>query len=251
VTNDSINLANPFGHGWVDLRVEDHAGLSVLRIEQGDQTIHWPAPIAADLVDGIVQLLPNAGPEEPQPAIWYLGSPYSHEDLGVREERHRYVCQAAARLFESGIYTYSPIAHTVAINELGGLNEAAFEFWRAFDLGMVDRLTGLMVLMLPGWRESVGLTAEIAHARATGKPVLWVEPVIDARTGRLTGCQLHEDEPVAEDEDEDPQCLTCEDERWLPNDEAESEADPVWKPCPDCNPKGAIPCPYVFEEVEA
>jgi len=145
------------------------------------------------------------------PPIFYLGSPYSHDDLGVREERHRYVCQAAARLFERGIYTYSPIAHTVAINELGGLNEAAFEFWRAFDLGMVDRLTGLMVLMLPGWRESVGLTAELTHARATGKPVLWCEPAIDARTGRLTGYQLHEDEPVAEDEDadEDMAALPC------------------------------------------
>jgi len=52
-------------------------------------------------------------------------------------------------------------------------------------------------------------------------------------------------------EDADPQCITCEDKRWLPNDEAESEADPVWKPCPDCNPKGAIPCPYVFKVVEA
>lgn len=59
------------------------------------------------------------------------------------------------------------------------------------------------------------------------------------------------EKPDEDIEDEDPECLTCEDERWLPNDEAESEADPVWKPCPDCNPKGAIPCPYVFEEVEA
>lgn len=185
------------------------------------------------------------------PAIWYLASPYSSASDAVRELRYRHTCQAVARLFERSIPVYSPIAHSHAVNEIGGLEESAFEFWRDFDLGLIDRLDGVVVLMLDGWERSHGVTAELEHARATGKPVLWVEPVIDARTGRLTGCQLHEDEPVAEDEDADPQCLTCEDERWLPNDEAESEADPVWKPCPDCNPKGAIPCPYVFEEVEA
>lgn len=242
----------------VDVSVErdpSHNGILLLRqnMRPGDPVHRDWVDVAFERVPDLLARIKEATglPEDPRPPIWYLGSPYSHEDGLIRARRHRQVCEAAARLFERGIYTYSPIAHTVAINELGGLNEAAFEYWRPFDLGMVDRLTGLMVLMLPGWRESVGLQAEIAHARATGKPILWAEPEMHIAYLRVVGVQIHEDEPVAEDEDADPQCLTCEDERWLPNDEAESEADPVWKPCPDCNPKGAIPCPYVFEEVEA
>lgn len=134
-------------------------------------------------------------PEEPQPAIWYLGSPYTHELPEVMEERHRQVCQAAARLFERSILVYSPIAHSHAVNELGSLAQSAFEFWRPFDLGMIDRLTGLMVLMLDGWQESEGLAAEIEHARATGKPVLWVDPRFDDVHGNVAGYHLHEEQP--------------------------------------------------------
>jgi len=130
-------------------------------------------------------------PEEPRPAIWYLGSPYSAPGRATMAARHRQACEAAARLFERGIFTYGPIAHTVAIDQAGRMNAPAFEFWATFDLGMIDRLTGLMVLMIDGWQDSKGLAAELAHARATGKPVLWCEPeIVD---GHVVGYALHED----------------------------------------------------------
>jgi hypothetical protein len=37
-----------------------------------------------------------------------------------------------------------------------------------------------IVLTLPGWRESVGVQAEIAIARELGKPVTFLQPVAAA-----------------------------------------------------------------------
>lgn len=117
--------------------------------------------------------------------IWYLGSPYSHALQEVVARRYVQTCQAAARLFESGMHVYSPIAHTHAINEVGGLDAPTFEHWRAFDLGMLDRLHGLMVLTLPDWDRSTGLRAEIDHAHKIGKPMVYAAPRIDIRTGHI------------------------------------------------------------------
>jgi hypothetical protein len=127
-------------------------------------------------------------------AIWYLGSPYSHEDIRVVQERYRWACEAAARLFERSVLVYSPIAHSHAVNRMGGLGAQTFQFWQEFDLGMIDRLSGLLVLMLPGWNRSVGLTAEINHARNTGRTVLYIEPLFNG--SNVSGYVMHESEPA-------------------------------------------------------
>jgi hypothetical protein len=41
---------------------------------------------------------------------------------------------------------------------------------------MLQRCDELAVLKLPGWRESTGVTAEIAIAREFGLPVRFIEP---------------------------------------------------------------------------
>ena len=39
-------------------------------------------------------------------------------------------------------------------------------------------------------------------------------------------------------------CITCDEERWLPNLEAEDVDDPPYVECPDCNPDGTRPHPH-------
>lgn len=105
--------------------------------------------------------------------IYYLASPYSGPEAEMFD-RHRWVCEAAALLATRGTLTYSPIAHSHAVAQVGGLS-GSWEMWRDFDLSMIDRTDGLLVLMLPGWERSVGVEAEIRHARATNKSVQYLD----------------------------------------------------------------------------
>ena len=103
----------------------------------------------------------------------YLGQPYSHPDLEVMELRARAGGRVAAALLNDGLSVYAPI---VAWHEVAKLHQLprTFEFWRELDLGWLDLCDELYVLTLDGWLESAGLTAEIAHAQATGKRIVFL-----------------------------------------------------------------------------
>lgn len=46
-----------------------------------------------------------------------------------------------------------------------------WEFWGGYDENMIERCDELYILTLKGWRESVGVTAEVAIALRLNKPV--------------------------------------------------------------------------------
>ena len=104
----------------------------------------------------------------------YLASPYTHLDLHVREWRFREACRAAAHLLRAGVAVLSPIAHSHPIAQFG--MPTSWEFWSQVDREYLARCDALAVLTLPGWRESVGVQAEIAYAHELGIPVFYVEP---------------------------------------------------------------------------
>lgn len=103
----------------------------------------------------------------------YLASPYSHPDPCVREQRHRAACQATAALLRAGLIVFSPIVHSHALVEHGLPTE--WKFWEQMDRACLERSDILMVLMLEGWRASVGVQAEIAIARELRKTVSYLE----------------------------------------------------------------------------
>lgn len=103
----------------------------------------------------------------------YLASPYSHPDPAVRQQRFETVCFIAARLMREGHHVYSPIAHTHPIAVKGEL-PTGFEYWEAFDRKMITACDAVWVAMMDGWRESVGVTAEIKIADELGKPVRYI-----------------------------------------------------------------------------
>jgi hypothetical protein len=106
--------------------------------------------------------------------IVYLASPYSHPDPAVRQARYRAVCRAAAALLAAGQPVFSPIAHSHPLVEYG--LPANWSFWQRYDQELLARCDELVVLMLPGWCESVGVQAEIQIARELGKPVRYLAP---------------------------------------------------------------------------
>ncbi len=103
----------------------------------------------------------------------YLASPYSHPDPAVREERYRAACRATASLLRAGLIVFSPIAHSHALVEHGLPTE--WKFWEHIDRAYLERCDFLLVLMLEGWKASVGVQAEIGIARELGKAVSYLE----------------------------------------------------------------------------
>lgn len=103
----------------------------------------------------------------------YLASPHSHTDERVRETRYHQACRASAELFERGHYVYCPIAHTHLTAQYM-LDALKWERWAAYDEMMLGLCSTLVVLTLAGWRESRGVTAEIAMATKMNMPVLYM-----------------------------------------------------------------------------
>ena len=59
---------------------------------------------------------------------------------------------------------------------LEGELPTGFDYWREYDEAMLDCCEELHVLMLDGWRESVGVQAEIKLAELWGLKIVYVEP---------------------------------------------------------------------------
>lgn len=106
----------------------------------------------------------------------YLASPYTHPDQDVRQQRYDQVCQAAANyILSSDVFVYSPIAHTAAIERKMDGDFVEFSYWQEFDYRMIRHCDEFWVLRLDGWKESVGVTAEIKYAKSIGKRVMMVD----------------------------------------------------------------------------
>jgi nucleoside 2-deoxyribosyltransferase len=104
----------------------------------------------------------------------YLASPYSHPEPVVREVRFRAACHATARLIAAGHVVFSPIVHGHPLVHHGLPTD--WSFWERFDRDHLVRCDEVVVLMLDGWRESVGVAAEIRIAEELRKPVRYLAP---------------------------------------------------------------------------
>ena len=107
--------------------------------------------------------------------LTYLACPYSHADSAVRGSRFDMVNRAAARLMLAGELIFSPISHSHPIAEAGDLPRG-FDYWEAFDRAYLAHCCKLIVLRLDGWRESVGVQAEIRIAGELGLPIEYLDP---------------------------------------------------------------------------
>lgn len=103
----------------------------------------------------------------------YLASPYSDPDPAVQEERFRAVCCQAAEMMGKGLYVFSPVAHCHPIAAYGLPRD--YSYWKGYNLAFLTVCTELVVLKLPGWEVSEGVTGEIALAKELGKPVRYVD----------------------------------------------------------------------------
>ncbi len=103
--------------------------------------------------------------------IKYLCSPYSHTDPSVTLSRYDAICRVAADFMRRGEIVFSPIAHSHAIATRGGLDPTHGFDWLRQDLAILARCDEVVVIMLDGWQDSMGIAAERAEAKRLGIPV--------------------------------------------------------------------------------
>ncbi len=92
-----------------------------------------------------------------------------------------------AQFMERQWLVYSPLSHHFAVRDRF---PHSWSFWEKPSIGMLDKCDVMMILMLDGWRDSVGVTAETEHAIATRKQILYVPFPLQWELGELKVDQI-------------------------------------------------------------
>lgn len=107
------------------------------------------------------------------PGIAYLACPYASESGCLMHTRLRAVTKVAGRLMNKGQVIFSPLTHNAPIAKAVEL-PTNWDFWSRIDLAFLAQCDRLLVLTLTGWKDSIGVQAEIKAAKAQGIPVYYL-----------------------------------------------------------------------------
>jgi hypothetical protein len=110
-------------------------------------------------------------------SYWYLASPYSKYEYGIVAAWED-ICEDAGLLIKAGVPVYSPIAHTHPIAVHADIDPYAHDIWLPADAPLMEAAHGLIVNMMPGWKESYGISVEIKAFEDAGKPIIYMSPGI-------------------------------------------------------------------------
>lgn len=107
--------------------------------------------------------------------IEYLGLPYSDDDPLVEDWRASISDRVAADLTKQGRIIFAPISawhHIAKKYKLPG----TFEYWLKLDEEFIKASKKLLIITLPGWQESTGVSEEIKLAKKYSIPIDYIDP---------------------------------------------------------------------------
>jgi hypothetical protein len=107
--------------------------------------------------------------------LLYVATPYSRYPMGHIVAFYD-ACRVTAALIKRGLSVFSPIAHSHAICDHGHLPHLDHDLWMKADEPMMHKSDALLVVRLPGWDHSDGISKEIRVFNAAGKPVHYLDP---------------------------------------------------------------------------
>jgi len=107
----------------------------------------------------------------------YLCSPYTSYRNGDIWAAYQEAARIAGLLTKQGHTVYSPVVHSHPLAIYAKIDPLNWQFWMKADAPFVAACQECLVAMMEGWRESQGVTAEIAEFQRVGKPVHYVDPV--------------------------------------------------------------------------
>ena len=105
--------------------------------------------------------------------INYIASPYTHDNPEVVAERTKQVRLCVEELVKRPSFhaPFSPVLYTTELQSFG-MEEPA-RGWYQFCLSFLNQSNCMIVLMLDGWEDSVGVGLEIAFAQAKEIPIVY------------------------------------------------------------------------------
>lgn len=116
---------------------------------------------------------------EKNSSLVYLAAPFTHPDVHVLEERFRKITLKAYELIKEGYTVISPINHNYPIVKVlqkkGQDLDVGWETWKHHDESLLRHSDVMLVYTLPGWKESVGVQAEIKIALANNIPITYID----------------------------------------------------------------------------
>lgn len=105
----------------------------------------------------------------------YLASPYTHDDEIVRLSRFRQARRVTALFVLADIPVFSPIVHGhTLLSELEGYANLDWAFWARQCEPMLRAAHQIVVLCLPGWSTSSGVSYELDLASTLGIQVSYL-----------------------------------------------------------------------------
>lgn len=108
----------------------------------------------------------------------YLASPFTHSSKRVMQKRRKQIDLIGAKLqYTHRVAIFPPITISDTYAKLlPGKFEHKFEAWANIDLYTISKCDEVWVCTMDGWKESVGVQAEIALAKARKIKVRYIDP---------------------------------------------------------------------------
>ena len=100
----------------------------------------------------------------------YLAIPYTHDQQSIMDFRANISDKVAAKLANEGRIIFAPISSWHSISKKYKL-PTNFEYWKGLDEEFLKNCKKLLIICLAGWKESVGVTAEIEIANKYNIPI--------------------------------------------------------------------------------
>ena len=110
------------------------------------------------------------------PGVLYVATPYTNYP-GGHNEGWKAAVRVTAALAAAGVSVYSPIVHWHPVATVGKLGNDPL-YWLSVNTRMMNLCSGLLVMQLPGWSDSMGVHKEIEFFHLNAKPIFYV-PVPD------------------------------------------------------------------------
>lgn len=104
----------------------------------------------------------------------YIAAPYSHPDPDVIEDRMEQFADIMSRLMALEIHAVSPLMNHPYLGRRR--TPGTYDYWGPYSINLLRRCDAVIVIMMDGWLESVGVADEIKHAKEFNKPVFVCKP---------------------------------------------------------------------------
>jgi len=105
----------------------------------------------------------------------YLATPFTRHPRGL-DAAFREACFTAELVRRLGLDVYCPIEETFSVSKRTKIDPLDYEFWQAVIAPWIPRCDRILVAMIDGWEQSVGIEHERREFRRLGKPELLIHP---------------------------------------------------------------------------